>query len=310
MAYTTGGTIEAAHYNGFVNSVNTLWGTGTGVRGIGQSSTVATVGAGTTVTATQWSDLLNRIRSISNHYNQNGSITIDSVGNPSAGNTIGVFSTIAADIAHLDGVQAGAGASPSGFQATVTHTIANGGNFQGTFTARARLSFASANAARYFWNAGGRITMSTTLSGGTGDSKRNEWANLAGEVGTYIMDPHTSGKSGGSGSVNINNTNAGYWDSPNGVVFRQYENTGPYTSNRIDINIFAPSAGSATTMDFQVSWHDDAADQTGYNKNIYNVLDQVDGTKIAYFHKYEPATTHIGDTWGDPTWSTITNSIN
>lgn len=308
MAYTTGGTIEAAHYNGFVGSVNALWGTGTGVRGIGQSSTVGTVAAGNTVTATQWSDLLNRVRSLSNHYGRNGSITIDTVSNPSAGNTISVFSTLAADIGHLDGFQAATTAIS--LQGATATTISNAGNFQGTFTARARLTFSSANAARYFYNAGGRVYFSTNLSGGTGDSKRNEWANLATASGNFIFDPHTSGKSGGSGTPNTNNGNAGYWDSPNGLVFRQYEDTGPYTASRIDFNIFAPNAGSATTQDFQVSWHDDAADQTGYNKNIYNVLDQVDGTKNAVFYWQPPHTTYISNTWGTPSWSTITNTIN
>jgi hypothetical protein len=308
MAYTSGDTIEAAHYNGFVTSVNAIWSTGSNNKGIGQSA-LSTVSAGNTVTASQWSTLLNTIRSISDHYGQDGSITIDTVSNPSAGTTISAYSTIASDITTITNAQTSVGSVSAGYQSAVTHTISNGGNFQNTFTARARLTFANANSARWFWNAGGRLYFSTDLSGHTSDSKANEWNNLASEVGTYYMYNTTSGKSGGSGTPNTNNTNAGYWDSPNGLVFRQYENTGPYTSNRIDFSIFAPSAGSATTMDFQYQWVDDAADQTSYNKNIYNVLDQVNGTKYAYFSKQEPATTYISDTWGNPSWSTVTNTI-
>jgi len=91
MAYTTGDTILDNHYNDFATSVNAIWGTGSSVRGYGQGTTVSSVSAGTTITATQWSTLLDRIRSISDHQGNDASITIDTVTNPSAGNTISVF---------------------------------------------------------------------------------------------------------------------------------------------------------------------------------------------------------------------------
>ena len=77
MAYTSGDTIEAAHYNAFVASVNALWGSGSSNRGLGQTTTISTVSATDTIAATQWSTLLDRIRSISDHYGTDGSITID-----------------------------------------------------------------------------------------------------------------------------------------------------------------------------------------------------------------------------------------
>ena len=51
MAYTSGDTILDDHYNGFVTSVNALWGTGTGDKGYGQGTTVSSVSAGNTITA-------------------------------------------------------------------------------------------------------------------------------------------------------------------------------------------------------------------------------------------------------------------
>ena len=64
MAYATGDTIPTPHYNDFATSVNTLWGTGSGDDGYGNSSTVSTVSDGTTITAAQWTTLLARITSI------------------------------------------------------------------------------------------------------------------------------------------------------------------------------------------------------------------------------------------------------
>ena len=53
MAYTTGDTILDDHYNGFVASINSIWGSGSGAAGYGQTSTLSTVSAGSTITATQ-----------------------------------------------------------------------------------------------------------------------------------------------------------------------------------------------------------------------------------------------------------------
>ena len=56
---------------------------------------------------------------------------------------------------------------------------------------------------------------------------------------------------------------------------------------------------------FRSKWVDDAADSTSWNKNIYNVLDQVDGTKATFFGHEEPTTTHIADPWGDGPSQTV-----
>ena len=53
---------------------------------------------------------------------------------------------------------------------------------------------------------------------------------------------------------------------------------------------------------------DAAADQVSYNKNIYNIMDQVDGTKRTTFSFTPSATTYIAATWGTPAWSTVTNT--
>ena len=311
MAYTTGDTIAATHYNGFATSVNTLWGTGTGNKGIGQGTTVAGVSVGNNVAATQWSTLLDRIRSLSDHYGQDGGITIDTVTNPSAGNTISVFSTLATDIATLTTAQTTVGSVAAGYATAVTDTAVVSGSFTNTITQTDQLTFTSANAMRYFFNAGGRVYVSWSLSGGTADSKYNEWAALATACGTYYIYNTTSGKSGGSGSPTTNLTNKGFWDmnaTPT-LVFKQLEDSAPYTANYIQLTANLNTApGSSTIMQIKSEWKDDAADETSYNKNIYNVLDQVDGSKTTTFSYQAPATTYISATWGTPSWATTVNT--
>lgn len=310
MAYTTGDTILDNHYNDFATSVNTIWGTGSSVRGYGQSTTISSVSAGTTITATQWATLLNRIRSISDHQGNDSSITVDTVTNPAAGNTISVISTLAADIGTVD-ASAAVATNAAGYGTAITDTAALATSLTGTITQTNTLTFSSANAMRYGWNAGGKIEVSWSLSGGTSDDKYNNWVALATACGTYRIFANSSGKSGGSGTANINLTNEGFYDMGTGVVtsFRQYEDTAPYTASRIDLNTNLNAApGSATVMTLTSLWVDGAADDVSYNKNIYNVLDQVDGTKTTTFSWYPPATTYLTNTWGTPSWSTTVNS--
>jgi len=90
MSYSQGGTIEATDYNGFAASVNAVWGSGTGDSGYGQTSTLSTVAAGNTVTATQWATLIARLDSMRNH--QAG--TASGITQPTAGDLISYISNI------------------------------------------------------------------------------------------------------------------------------------------------------------------------------------------------------------------------
>ena len=311
MAYVIGDTIEATHFNGFVTSVNNLWSTGTGNRGLGQTA-VSSRSAGNDIAAAEWTDLLNKIRLLSDQYGQDGNITIDTVTNPTTGDTISALTTIATDIGTLDAAQIAVVSPAPGYATAVTDTAVVSGTFTNTITQTDTLTFASANAMRYFFNAGGRVYVSWGISGGTADGKYDEWVDLANsKCGTYYIYNTTGGKSGGSGSPSTNLTTTGFWDLGTGttLMFKQVADTAPYTANYIQLQAsLNAAAGSSTVMTLTSTWQDDAADQTSYNKNIYNVLDQVDGSKTTTFSYQASATTYISATWGTPSWATTVNS--
>ena len=312
MAYTSGDTIEATHYNGFVASVNALWGTGTSNRGIGQTTTtISTVSSSDTITATQWSTLLDRIRSLSDHYGQDASITVDTVTNPIAGDTISAYTTLATDIGTVDAAQIAVASVAAGYQTAVTDTAVVSGTFTTTITQTDTLTFGSADEMRYFFNAGGRVSVSWTIDSGTADAKYNEWADLVTQCGSYYIYNTTGGKSGGSGTPTTNLTTTGFWDLGTGTttMFKQVADTAPYTANYIQLDVsMNAAAGSSTVMTLTSTWQDDEADETSYNKNIYNVLDQVDGNKTTTFSYEAPATTYISASWGTPAWATTVNT--
>ena len=335
MAYIAGDTILDAHYNGFVTSVNAIWGTGTGVRGLGQSTVLSSVSAGNTVTASQWATLLTRLKSISNHQGNNDNITVDSVTNPSATDTIAIVANLATDIATLD-TSAAAGTNAAGFGTPITATSTSSGNFTNTITHTQTFTFASADEMRYYFNAGGKIELSWGLTGGTTsmgptdpesspatpvpaaifqDSKYQNWVTLASDCGTYTLFGRTSGKVGGGGSAPTQTTTG--FDGLTGTpasIFKQLEDTGPYTANYIEV--YGSVSGAVLT--FTSTWKDDAAEDTAtspsnpspaaFDKSLYNVLDIVDGTKTSTFTATPAATTYITSTWGSPTWSQTANS--
>jgi hypothetical protein len=66
MTYLSGGLIQAADYNGFVNTnaganINATWNTAYG------QTAIASVSATNTVTATQWASLVNTITNMAAH---------------------------------------------------------------------------------------------------------------------------------------------------------------------------------------------------------------------------------------------------
>jgi len=295
MAYTSGDNILDNHYNDFGTSVNALWGTGSGDRGYGESTTVAAVDTNTTVQASQWTTVLSRISSIASH--QSSSIT--AITNPSAGDNIAAFTALSGNIATIDTNRLNVHARQS-----VSNTNRDNTNtFTGTLTFTHKWAWGSTNQARYFFNAGGRLSISGSQTGHGSDSKGNEWANLLSQAGTYFVNAQTSGKSGGSGSANTNNTNLGYHDltSSYQTAFKQFEDTGPYTANFVQWQLRTQDSGAS--VETSCTWVDAAADSTGWNKSIYNVQDQVEGTHRMTFGFEKHDTTYVGDNGGSITVS-------
>lgn len=294
MAYTSGDTILDTHYNDFATSVNAIWGSGSGDQGYGQTSTVASVSDGTTVTAAQWTTLLSRISSAASH--QGSSIT--SISNPSAGNTIAAYTALSGNITTITNNRLNVHAR----DAIVESSCSTSTNLTGTIEQRGTWAWGSEAQSRYFFNAGGRLRCRWDISGYSSNTKAENWNTLAAACGNYYINSQSSGKSGGSGTTNVNNTNFGWHDMTGSytTVFRQYEDTGPYTANYIQLDVYK-TGGSVL---FRSYWVDNAADQT-YNKSIYNAHDQVTGTKQTFFGHEEPTTTYIADTWGNGPSQTV-----
>jgi len=280
MTYTAGSTIVAVDYNGFVSTngsnVNGIWSTGATTAGYGETA-LSTVSAGATVSATEWSTLNSKVSSMASH--QGTAIT--SRANPVVGDTITILANMATDITNLTtnrGNAVASGAQTTTFSGTTSKTTATGsGSTAWTITFTHTVTWARANAARYFFNAGGRIKWETskTSTGNLADAEWNDLANtLVGDIfitggsafGTQtIAASNYTGttKSGGTGTPNTLATTTGWYNllTSDTLIYKQFADTAPYTGQFIALN--AKTAGTGTQLVLTTTWTDPGGSGTG-----------------------------------------------
>lgn len=299
MTYASGGLIEATDYNGFVASVNAIWGTGSGSSGYGQSTTVSTVAVSNTVTADQWATLISRINSMSNH--QSGSPT--ALTGPITGDTITYLSTLSSAISTITTNRLNAVAWGTATNATISNTT----TWITTSTKEVSITWANANAMRYFFNGGGYVTFTGANSVLSGNSKSLDWDALLTACGTVRINAETSSKVGGSGSPTINNTNLGFYDltTTHQVVLRQFSATatGGYTSNFATFEARINTSPNPTQLIVKMTLSDASADET-----LPAGSNDVQGNVILSYSSVPPSTTYLSNVWGAVTNASVTNT--
>jgi hypothetical protein len=319
MTYSSQQLIQAADYNGFANTtvggnVNATWSTGVTSAGYGQTALAEVSGpspgpAGT-VSATNWATLVNTISSMAAHQGT----TITARIAPVANTVISVLAAVSTDITNCYNNRGNAvanGTQFTGYTGTNSKTGATSGATW-TITFTNTVTFASADAARYFFNAGGRIKIdvSKTSTGATGDPEWNDLANtLCGDIfitgGAYsqtIAGATYTGttKSGGTGTPSTLATTTGWFDLTAGaaatIVYKQFADTAPYTSNFIQHSI-AKNAG-ATALTITTLWSASDGDPiTGGTAASGATPGTAPCTIVTYF---PPSTTYLSASWGTP----------
>lgn len=320
MSYITGGLIEATDYNGFVstnaNNINGIYAVGSSDKGYGQTA-LATVSAGNTVTATQWAGLVNNISAMASHQGT----TITSRSAPTAGVTIQILANVATDINNITtnrGNAVAQGSQFTGWTGTNSKTAATSGATW-TITFTNTVTFSSANAARYFFNAGGTIKLdvSKTATGQTGDPEWNDLANtLCGDIyftgGTatqVIAGTSYTGttKIGGTGTPTTLTTTTGFYDlTPGGaatIIYKQFADTAPYTNNFIQHSVALDA--TSTILTFTTLWSASDGDPISGGTAASGATPGTAPCTICTY--YPPSTTYLTTaSWGTPTVAATT----
>ena len=323
MTYSVGGLIQAADYNGFANdsanNINAIWSTGSTDKGYGQTA-IASVSTGGTVTATQWATLVNNLANLGSHQGT----TITSRTAPVAGNTITILNNVATDINTLTGSRGNAAASGTEygvFSGTTSKTTATGsGTAAWTITFTHTITFASANALRYFFNAGGIVRLKYGKSS-TGTDTDPDWNTLAGWCGTISLTGRvnattntiagqaytgTTRLSGSGGTQTTLATTTGWYNltaSPT-TIFQLTNSTAPYTGEFIRTTA---TATSTSVLTLTTTWVSDGSSGAGTSANITggtattSPSTTITGTAPTTLVTYiPPSTTYLSASWGTP----------
>lgn len=323
MSYVSGGLIEAADYNGFVansaNNINTIWSTGSGDRGWGQTA-ISTVSAGGTVTATQWATLVANLATAGTQT----SSTLTSRTQPSAGQTINILANVATDINTVTnnrGNAAAVGSEYGVFSGTTSKTTGTGsGTTPWTITFTHTVTFPSADQARYFWNAGGLVRLQFGKSS-TGTDHDPDWNTLAGQCGSIYISGRVNSNSqliagttytgttriGGTGGTQTTLATTTGWYQLTGTpaTLFQLNNAGsPYTPDYIRVT----ASSTATVLTLTTTWVNDGSSGAGTSANISGgtaVTSPATAigaataptTLCTYF---PPSTSNLTNSWGTP----------
>lgn len=312
MTYSQGGLIAANDYNNLVGAnptttstaFNAVWGTGNGVKGWGQTAISQSASTAGLITATQWASLINAVNSANTHVNGSSA----GLTATTSGSTIVYLSTLQTAINGLytdankfasnAAMTAGSALTTAWTNATTSATL--------TRAFGARAAFASADQARYFFNAGGRLkfncsgTQNASTTGRTNDII--SMLGFMGGVGLFAANTN-AGRTGTGGTVNTNDTAKGYYTSTynaNVTLVSITSTTAAYTSDTASITV-STNGTQGTNND------------KGLNVDFWITLNSTQGTGALSFDDSigvnvtrsidisYPETTNLTNSWGTVT---------
>jgi hypothetical protein len=279
--------ITQAEYNNIRNKVIGVLGTGSGNSGYGQSLNSSAVAEGTRVTVNEYANL--RFDIINAWVHQAGSApTAVAV---TVSDTIR-FSAVDAPVTTYDALantlitnrfNLGAGQSavavPASSPRSRTWTGTGGDIWNSSISCTVDVQWPSANAARFFFNSGGQIRITSTRSGGSlGTTQNTSWTNILSSAGTQSF----GGNNPGTGTSPMNGQNW-YRLTNSFQTYYTLAGSSPYGSNSYNLQARVTdtadnSSGAAANSQFRVQFVDNYVDPDPSGGIQFAPVDAVDGT--------------------------------
>jgi hypothetical protein len=317
MAYQQGGVITYTDFNNIVGAnpvnsrgvFNTVWGIGNGDTGYGQSFSQS-ASQGGTVTATQWGTLINSINNMSKHQSSGGT-TPAQISTVAPGNVITYLGSIGTALNTLYDNRLNYSSQGSTVQSSVFgFNCASGSNPAALqFTQVRTVSFASGDAARYFFNAGGKLNIVTTgVSNNDGQGRSGDLVTLIGSnLGSINgFGAHSNGgRTGSGGSVSQNHTGQGYYESqtgePQSLAYINSTNY-PYSGDWCAVNAYTSAQNASGNGDHGATVYIKLYVYVGALQSDYGNK----GVNITWNHRIDvvyPESTNLSASWGTVTVS-------
>ena len=323
MSYASGGLIEAADFNNLAwggtqgvytdatKNVAYVMGVGSGQAGYGQTITALnTVSAAGTVTASTWSGFLTVLNNALQHQ---GSAALGA--GYVSGDTVTYFANVATSVTTINTNKLNATATGSNSSGSLgAHAWSVGGTTSTsaqTDTWTETFTFASADQARYFFNAGGRIHQTFAATNNNGTLRSADLVTLVATNtgGNMIAATTSDGKTGTGGTVDNDSTTLGYWNltTSNQILSKirstnyRYEYNADFFQVSVKTNgVQGSNSDNGTVITFtylsSMAGHISASDTSNFN-------DAINVTITPSYVIVYPETTYLSDSWGTVTTS-------
>jgi hypothetical protein len=280
--------ITQAEYNNIRNKVIGVLGTGSGNSGYGQPLNSSAVALGTRVTINEYANL--RFDIINAWVHQAGSapsavaVTVsDTIRFSAVDAPVTTYDTLANTlIANRFNLGAGqsAVAVPASSPRSRTWTGAGGDYWTSSISCTVDVQWPSSNQARFFFNSGGQIRITSTRSGGSlGTSQNTSWTNILSSAGTQSF----GGNNPGTGTSPMNGQNW-YRLTNSFQTYYTLAGSSPYGANSYNLQARVTdtadnSSGAAANSQFRVLFTDNYVDpgNSGLG-DTPDTIDAIDGT--------------------------------
>lgn len=313
MTYSANNLIQASDYNGFTGGntanvsgqLNSILGAGYGNAGYGQTAVANVTALGADlVTATQWTTLVNNINKVRKHQSGAGFANLSTYVTGTVINaTTDINSNLTTGYTNRINYQA-EGTTLTGSTFSPNFTAPNDTN-SATFAFSRTATFASADQARYFFNAGGQINFVIIgVTNGGGTNRGVSLANLAATnfSGIRVRAANNGGRSGSGGTLSSSDTALGYYKATtaNASAALITSTSSSYTSDTCNVSIKTngtqgSNGDNGTTLTVSMVLVS-AAQSPAFDDSI----------DITINHRMDviyPSTTFLANTWGSVTIS-------
>jgi hypothetical protein len=274
-----GDYISATDYNSIRTKIQNVMATGAGTFGYGQTTFSSLVSAGNSVTKNQWDALRYDIYNAILHQTGSApSITTVAVGDViryGASHPNFQYNTLA-DQATTNRFNLGTGQ----FVTEAIDTKSFTSSWYQSVSSTTSITFATAEQARFFFNAGGKFRFASSRTGGNGEAQNTSWSNLLSSAGTQIFSGTPSG-------VNFFSLTSSY------QTFAELSGSVAYSNNKwrleASCNVANNSLGTANIINFRITWLDAYTDSGAGEDPNPPPGDLVDGTLTLTVDQVRPS---------------------
>lgn len=324
MGYAASDKILPAEYNAFLTNtsnsgdiaaygINHIMGTGLLNLGLGQT-TLHTVNTAEKITVAQWNSLWTAMNNIQNHTNIS---ELASTASREVGDVIAVKASLLTDLNALSTAVQGGSTSATAIttSASVRSVTTAAEGWDSTATHELSITWASANAMRFYFNQGGKVRIVQSATAVALSAKDNSFVDLGTGIGNLDIGSQSSTRSGAAETLTTDGLAIGFYDMTTSyqTIIKMTSDNSTYTNNTVEISAkLDASPGTAVTMTIKMVATDGAADTQYTAGNTASVASAIKDTPqmVTTLYMLRPNTTEgLAVVYDEASTATVSNTV-